>query len=376
MKNSKRWILVSPKGQPVRSFNSQLETGSLVYLPESNQLTLVDSLGLQDSTHSSQKIRVMGAFSEQKDLLLENGFKLRLARSDEAVIENSRPLADKEEQKKPLIGYFKKSGVIHVATVLSLILAHWLIQKYAKEETITELPNVRLVEIKKIKPPLMVTRKMSPKSITKPSTAKSEKIAPKTQFALLQGLSKVAKQQSQSKSAIQNAGAAGTVGGGTPSYTGAVGQRAANSGGGSLRSNSASGYGNGVGGANLNSGLVFTSTQRGNSLPSGPNDDFANSGLDRDQIIAVINKNRGQITYCYEQALKQDPSLNGKVGIQFVISPNGLVAKALVAESSANNNQLESCMISKLRTWQFPKPVGDVNVDVFYPFHLTKLGRR
>lgn len=376
MKASKRWVLVSPQGQSVRTFNSSLDSGHLILLKDTKQMTLVEKLEDQKSLYASEKLSVLGSFSTGQDLKLANGFTLRVARAHESVIENSHPTPDLEEQKKPLVGYLKKSGITHVASILILILGHWLVQKYMPEEIAPELPKVKLVEIKKLKPPVTMTQKLSPKMINKKSPAKSNTIAEKSQFSLLQGLSKSANQQSLSKSAIQNAGAAGQLGGGTPSYVGSVGQRAAQGGGGNLRSNSASGYGKGVGGSNLNSGLVFKALQRGSSLPSGPDDDFANSGLDRDQIIAVINKNRGQITYCYEQALKQDPSLNGKVGIQFVINPNGLVAKALVAETSANNNQLESCMISKLRTWQFPKPVGDVNVDVFYPFHLTKLGKR
>ena len=99
-------------------------------------------------------------------------------------------------------------------------------------------------------------------------------------------------------------------------------------------------------------------------------------GLDRDQIIAVINKNKGQIIYCYERGLQAQPSIGGRVAVDFTIGPNGTITNAKVAQTSLGSKFVENCMIAKMKTWQFPKPVGKVNVDVLYPFELARVSSR
>ncbi len=98
-------------------------------------------------------------------------------------------------------------------------------------------------------------------------------------------------------------------------------------------------------------------------------------GLDRDQINAVIQRHIGQIIYCYEQGLQTKPSLSGRVAVKFVISASGSVSAANVSNSSLGSKAVESCVVGKLRGWQFPKPSGHVNVRVMYPFVLKRLSQ-
>jgi len=50
-----------------------------------------------------------------------------------------------------------------------------------------------------------------------------------------------------------------------------------------------------------------------------------------------------------------------------------LVSK--VAQSSASNGQLEQCVSSRVRLWQFPKPKGGGTVVVSYPFIFKQAGQ-
>jgi len=102
---------------------------------------------------------------------------------------------------------------------------------------------------------------------------------------------------------------------------------------------------------------------------------FIEGGLDRDQINAVIQRNRGEITYCYERGLQQDPSLAGRVEVKFVINPVGRVSTAQVANTSLSARQVENCIVSRLRNWKFPSPIGKVNVRVTYPFLLQRISK-
>lgn len=99
------------------------------------------------------------------------------------------------------------------------------------------------------------------------------------------------------------------------------------------------------------------------------------TGLDRDAIIAVINRNMGQVRFCYEQGLQADPNLNGRVAIDFVIGGNGAVKTASVANSSLNSKTIEDCISMRLKSWKFPLPAGGVDVKVVFPFVLRRTGQ-
>jgi len=98
-------------------------------------------------------------------------------------------------------------------------------------------------------------------------------------------------------------------------------------------------------------------------------------GLDRDQIAAVINRHIGEVIYCYEKGLQVSPGLGGRINEKFVINGSGRVSSASVASSSLKSASVEGCITSHLKTWQFPKPVGGVNVKVTYPFVLKRLNQ-
>ncbi len=140
------------------------------------------------------------------------------------------------------------------------------------------------------------------------------------------------------------------------------------------RAQSAGGYGTkGIGGGRAGYGKInMVGSLSGITLPVDE-EAVIQGGLDRDQIAAVINKHMGQIVYCYEQGLQSKPELTGRVSIRFVIGPKGVVSTAGVAHSSLHNSQVESCVVSKMRGWKFPQPVGNVSVNVLYPFDLRRV---
>ncbi|MEK6556389.1 MAG: AgmX/PglI C-terminal domain-containing protein, partial [Bdellovibrionota bacterium] len=95
-------------------------------------------------------------------------------------------------------------------------------------------------------------------------------------------------------------------------------------------------------------------------------------GLDPDQVQAVVERNQGQMIYCYEKAIQSQPNLKGRVAVKFIVSPSGSVSVANIAQSSVNSSKIESCILSKLRAWKFPRPKGNVAVNVVYPFAFKR----
>lgn len=140
--------------------------------------------------------------------------------------------------------------------------------------------------------------------------------------------------------------------------------------------NGGGGYGTkGKGGGQAGYGkLALTGSTGASPMPLGQEADVA-QGLDRDQIAAVINRNMGQITYCYEQGLKQDAGIRGRVALAFTIGGTGSVKAANVDSTSLNYKQVEDCMVMRLKTWKFPVPEGGVDVQVKFPFKLERAGQ-
>ncbi len=98
-------------------------------------------------------------------------------------------------------------------------------------------------------------------------------------------------------------------------------------------------------------------------------------GLDRDAIAAVIQRNIGQVRFCYEQALQGAPELNGRVAMDFVIGGNGVVKSASVGSTTLNSKAVEECITMRLKSWKFPLPENGVDVKVSYPFVLRRTGQ-
>jgi len=96
------------------------------------------------------------------------------------------------------------------------------------------------------------------------------------------------------------------------------------------------------------------------------------SGLPKDVINAVVQRHRAEIRQCYEAARQRSPRLRGKVVVKFNIQPNGIVSYAGVKESTTGDPQLSRCIVSRVRSWRFPKPEAPVVTEVTaYPFYLN-----
>ncbi len=125
------------------------------------------------------------------------------------------------------------------------------------------------------------------------------------------------------------------------------------------------GYGTGVGGMGHKGGSDIGITS-GNPIVEG--------SLDKELIRRVIHSHASQVRFCYESELVRHPGMNGKVTVKFIIAASGSVQRAGVDQSTLGNANVESCIVSRVYQWQFPKPKGGGIVVVNYPFHLKASG--
>lgn len=96
-------------------------------------------------------------------------------------------------------------------------------------------------------------------------------------------------------------------------------------------------------------------------------------GLSRTQISSVIESNRSQLVRCYEDRIAAKPKLSGQVVVAFLVSPNGRVSDSRIKESTLGDSVAENCIVSVLKSSQFPEPGGKASVKVVYPFKFTRV---
>lgn len=136
------------------------------------------------------------------------------------------------------------------------------------------------------------------------------------------------------------------------------------------------GYGTkGKGGGQAGYGKLSLVGSAGTStIPLG-REALVEGGLDRDLIADVINRHMGQFRFCYEQGLQSTPGLAGRVAVRFTIGANGRVSTAGLDNSTMNSDQVENCVVSRMRSLKFPLPEGGVSVKVSYPFMFRRTGQ-
>jgi TonB family protein len=98
-------------------------------------------------------------------------------------------------------------------------------------------------------------------------------------------------------------------------------------------------------------------------------------GLTKDEVGEVIHSHMGEIRYCHEAAMLANPKIEGKLLADFSINAGGKIAAASVEQSTLGDAQFTECVMSRLKTWQFPHPRGGVTVTVSYPFLFRILER-
>ncbi len=97
-------------------------------------------------------------------------------------------------------------------------------------------------------------------------------------------------------------------------------------------------------------------------------------GLSKEVIRRTIGRHVAEVRACYMQALNAHPELQGRVVVQFWISPSGAVMKSLVKESDLGDPAVARCIAEVIGRTDFPAPDGGGLVTVSYPFVLQQVG--
>jgi len=91
--------------------------------------------------------------------------------------------------------------------------------------------------------------------------------------------------------------------------------------------------------------------------------------IDKDSVARVFSRRKGAIKHCYENALRTDGNLKGKVTIRFTIGPAGRITSISASGNTTGNSQIADCIVEKVQGWRFDPPDGG-SVTFSYPFLL------
>jgi outer membrane biosynthesis protein TonB len=103
------------------------------------------------------------------------------------------------------------------------------------------------------------------------------------------------------------------------------------------------------------------------SFQSG--DEIGGSGMfDQSQVVRMIRQRQSAFKRCYETSLRNNPSLQGKVTVQFTIEQRGNVSAARAVENTTNDAGLASCVVGVIRRLRWREGPEGGSVQYSYPF--------
>jgi hypothetical protein len=92
--------------------------------------------------------------------------------------------------------------------------------------------------------------------------------------------------------------------------------------------------------------------------------------LPPEAVQRVVRQSFGRFRLCYEDGLRRDPGLEGRVSVRFVIDRQGGVAMAADAGSDLRDESVVACVVRGFQALSFPQPEGGI-VTVVYPLVLS-----
>ncbi|MBK8251386.1 MAG: AgmX/PglI C-terminal domain-containing protein [Polyangiaceae bacterium] len=87
-------------------------------------------------------------------------------------------------------------------------------------------------------------------------------------------------------------------------------------------------------------------------------------------VQRIVRRNFGRFRLCYENGLRSNPNLSGRVSVRFVIDRTGSATAVSNGGSDLPDQGVISCVVNAFRGLSFPEPEGGV-VTVVYPIMFS-----
>ncbi len=115
----------------------------------------------------------------------------------------------------------------------------------------------------------------------------------------------------------------------------------------------------------------------GDETPPGSSSNSAASGRNEfrsnESLLNAVRRYTPGIQFCYDNELKKNPSLRGKLVVSMTVLANGSISEAVIVEDSLKSKAVRDCVMAQIRGWQLPEiPQGVTSFKT--PFVFTPSG--
>ena len=163
---------------------------------------------------------------------------------------------------------------------------------------------------------------------------------------------------------LQSKNLSGAVGADSHAERSLITSKVGSGSGGITSANASRGFGTGAGSLNghdttaVSSGIARSGLNARGPATSGGG---GKAGRSREEIETVFDRNKGRIYSLYARALRDNAELQGKLVLEFTISPSGEVTMCRVVSSELKDPDLERKIIALVRLFHFdPKDVDAI----------------
>lgn len=80
--------------------------------------------------------------------------------------------------------------------------------------------------------------------------------------------------------------------------------------------------------------------------------------MDASLVQAVVDKHLGLLALCYREGVRREPTLQGRVVARLMVGRDGGVSTASLQSSTLGDEQVEACVVGRLRAMRFRAPTG------------------
>lgn len=95
---------------------------------------------------------------------------------------------------------------------------------------------------------------------------------------------------------------------------------------------------------------------------------------DESEIYKTIISYVGGLKYLYNNALRKDSTLKGKISAKIIVAQDGKVREATLVSSTLNSKELEEAILSRILKWKFPELLGGDEFSITYTFDFSPVG--
>lgn len=132
------------------------------------------------------------------------------------------------------------------------------------------------------------------------------------------------------------------------------------------------GYGGGGYGTGKGTAAGYGGGGNGTGFGSGTGTGSGSGGSrSREEIDLVFDQNKGALYAIYQRALRDNPTLQGKIVLELTITPGGSVSACKILTSELNDKALEDSIVARVKLYRFPAkdvpPVTTTKPIDFFP---------